>query len=276
MSQYIERSFAKISIFNENGKARETPMDSTYRAEPSTGEPDQALVLIFQQALGTLNYLRKVRVDISYALFILQTLTLHPTEAGLIQLKRLLKYVYTTRFLGLTFGPPSEENNRITVFCDASLGTIHNGHSVVSFLVNFNHNILLWGAASSKLVCTSSAESEIVALYNSLKKLNYLRNYCEEINLPALNEVMIYTDNQAIIDITNRTSSGKKSRHFKLKYLRVREFLDREGGILTHIAGDNNPSDMFTKPLAKEVFIRYRSQLMSDVRFFMKDFFVAA
>jgi hypothetical protein len=74
----------------------------------------------FRAILGSMNFLCMcTRPDIAFAVRVIRRRQTAPTQLYIKQLKRLLRNLYGTRPMGITYGRPSEDNaNDIKVFSD--------------------------------------------------------------------------------------------------------------------------------------------------------------
>ena len=96
-----------------------------------------------------------------------------------------------------------------------------------------------------------------------------LRRFTEDME-PVSNEpyrlgpINLLGDNKAVTFTAKNPLTSSKSRHLDVRWFRLREFV-KEGFLrVSHIYTDQNVADFFTKPLAKEPFLKMRRFLMNE------------
>lgn len=109
----------------------------------------------------------------------------------------------------------------------------------------------------------SSCEAELIALADCAIELLYVSKVAEFIGLEMDGPVEVYTDNKGARDLCHRFSAAQNSRHIDRKMYKMREL--RGAGVVdvSHIAGTENPADMFTKVLPPQVFHKHRKVVMN-------------
>ena len=102
----------------------------------------------------------------------------------------------------------------------------------------------------------------MVALADCAIEIVYLRGLLEEIGYPMTETpTEVCTDSKAAYDLCHRYTSSQHSRHVDRKMFKMREL--RGAGVVTvrHIPGTENPADIFTKTLSRQVFEKHRKTL---------------
>ena len=74
--------------------------------------------------------------------------------------------------------------------------------------------------------------------------------------------VNVYTDNKAAHDLCNRFTTAQNSRHVDRKMFKMREL--RGAGVVQvrHIPTEQNPADLFTKVLGRQLFEKHRATVL--------------
>jgi hypothetical protein len=75
------------------------------------------------------------------------------------------------------------------------------------------------------------------------------------------------TDSISAIFVGENRVNNTRTRHIDFRYMRIRDEITDENVTLEHIAGIENPADLFTKPLARELFARFTAQLNMGIAF---------
>jgi hypothetical protein len=113
------------------------------------------------------------------------------------------------------------------------------------------------------IVTLSSAESELVALADSLPQVLWTRYYLEShgFDVPA---AVVHEDNTSAMHLAaNGRSNSSRTRHIALRYFFITDRI-RSGEIkLQYINTDAQIADILTKPLQGEHFRRLRKLLLN-------------
>ena len=119
----------------------------------------------YRKVIGSLIYLMTcTRPDISYSVSILSRYMQEPRELHWRFLKRLMKYVNTTRDLSLTFQKGKETKIKLIGFTDSDYATsLDDRKSNSAYVFKYNNCTISWNSAKQKTVSLSSTEAEYIA-----------------------------------------------------------------------------------------------------------------
>ena len=112
-------------------------------------------------------------------------------------------------------------------------------------------------------VTMSSTEAELVALADCAIELLYVMRVLEFIGYEIEGSIEVYTDNKGAHDLCHRYSAAQHSRHIDRKLFKMRELRGAEIVDVRHVAGTENPADVFTKVLSPQVFHKHRKTVMN-------------
>jgi hypothetical protein len=245
-----------------------------------------------QVLLGSLTWLSiSTRPDIATITNLLAQYTTKATQSHLNQVKRVIKYLKSTKSLGISFH--SDNNCKlqsyvkfpipdgITSLCDANWGPqdqsrplpnetrtidLFKSRSLSGFLIYFGGPVH-WVSKHQTITARSSAEAEIYATDECTKCLLHLHQIVDGLHLT--DEIMslpttIYNDNSACVT-WSRNMTTKGLRHIQMRENAVRESFQNGFIIVKHISGKINLSDMFTKE-DKDTshFLEIRDIVMTD------------
>ena len=111
--------------------------------------------------------------------------------------------------------------------------------------------------AHAPLLCEKIRDSTDLA--DCAIEVVYLRGLLAEVGYPMDDlPTEACTDSKSAYDLCHRYTSSQHSRHVDRKMFKMREL--RGLGVVTvrHIPGTENPADMFTKLLKRQVFEKHR------------------
>ena len=76
---------------------------------------------------------------------------------------------------------------------------------------------------------------------------------------------IIYQDNESTIKLAKngKESSGKRTRHFDIKYFYITDFISRDEITVRYCPTDKMVADYMSKPLVGVIFHKFRNQIMN-------------
>ena len=119
-------------------------------------------------------------------------------------------------------------------------------------------------AASRRQHCItmSSCEAELVALADCAIELLFILGVLGFLGMD-LEPVRVHTDNKAAHDLCNRYTTSQNSRHVDRKQFKMRELRGAGKVEVCHIPTEQNPADLFTKVLGRQVFEKHRATVLN-------------
>ena len=204
----------------------------------------------------------KCRMDISVPVNFLTTRVTIATEQDMKKLTKTLRYLNGTRDLGLMLGGDEQGFISVQIFADASYGVHVDGKSHSGVAVTLGRGAILIHSGKQRLVVKSSAEAELVTQADSLgygfRILNFIKAQGYDID-----QGIIHQDNQAAIRLAeNGRSTSNRTRHIKIRYFFLKQFLDSGELQVVYCPTDKMVADILTKPLQGEIFAKGRSYLL--------------
>ena len=125
------------------------------------------------------------RPDIAYATSRLTRYLKRPNDVHCQALKRLVKYLWTTKHVGLRYNSGSQNPFRLTAASDASFGdcadTKRSTLGWCQWLGDKPNGLISWGSRIGKNVALSTTESEVQAAIELLKDVLWTRDFLAEI-----------------------------------------------------------------------------------------------
>ena len=125
-----------------------------------------------------------------------------------------------------------------------------------------SHLIKAW-SRTQKNVTISSAEAELYAMVKCTAELIGIKSMMSDWGRDKRGT--LYADSTAALGIAKRKGAGKL-RHININTLWVQEVQDREGVTYQRVLGTENPADLMTKYLTRDVINAHMSRLGQEVR----------
>ena len=257
---FINEILTKKSLESAHGHA--TPMEpnavTTLTSKDASDKP--ANQSQYRSLIGELLYASVcTRPDITFAVNLLARATESPCEKHVNHCRRVLKYLASHRDHGILFKKTDSDNIRLTAFCDSDFACDKkDSRSTTGYVIMLNGCAIHWRTTKQKSNTTSTVEAEYLAACTAVKELVWTQFLVQEIlglaKSPVPNLLM---DNQGAESLSRNAELSTKTKHIRYTFHYLRNCVASKLVNLSHVGGDDNPADMFTKPLAAEKFERH-------------------
>ena len=119
-------------------------------------------------------------------------------------------------------------------------------------------------STKQKVNTRSSTESELVAVDDRISKILWCKRFIEKQGYKVKLNIL-YQDNTSAIKLEENAkgSSGKRTRHFDIKYFYVTDLISRDEIVIKYCPTDDMVADYMTKPLVGAPFVRFRKWIMN-------------
>jgi len=177
------------------------------------------------------------------------------------KLKRVLKYLHTTRSLRLTLSADSLSNKVWYVDASHQLHDDCKGHT--GSILMFGRGATTSSSTKHKVPAKSSCESEIIGLYDKLSDVLWTRQFLEAQGYKIKTNI-VYQDNMSTLLAKNGyVSSSKWTKHIKAKYFLVCHYHNAGELDLQYCPTEQMWADVLTKPSQGPKFRLMRVFLMN-------------
>ena len=199
------------------------------------------------------------RPDAVFTTGILSQFISNPGPAHVKALKCLISYLYTTQNCWLTF---SGKNVEILMYTDADYAQQANHHLILGYCLIFGARAISWSLKKQNIVTLSSTEAEYVRHTNTAKEILWIRNFWAEINGKLIfNLILLKANNQGTIQLSNNNKFHTCMKHIDVRYHFIHEALENKLLEIKYVPTDENIADIFTKPLSRPLFKKFRKML---------------
>src|ERR1700759_3261525 len=173
-------------------------------------------------------------------------------------LKRLIRYLYTTRDMWLTFGGLDAI---LEGYSDADWGSQTHHHSISGYAFLMGNGAVTWSSKKQGVVALSSTEAEYIAQTHAAKELIWLRTFLGEVSSKFTQPTTLHCDNQGAIALSKDNKFHARTKHIDIRYHFIREAVENNKIHMSYISTDENVADIFTKPLARPKFEKFAKML---------------
>ncbi|KAG5461627.1 MAG: hypothetical protein BJ554DRAFT_6149 [Olpidium bornovanus] len=185
-----------------------------------------------------------------------------PTDRHWGTVKGMLRYIRGTMEDGIQF-EPQDANRELAVYCVADWAGCHQTRaSTLGMVILYNGSPISWWSARQKCIATSSFETEFVSGLMAAQEVRLIRSILMEIDETAIKEVTkMYIDNNGAMELAKNDKTSKKSKHIDIRYHHLRQCVTDKEIAVERVASVENPADMFTKPLDKVKFAKFKEMV---------------
>ena len=201
------------------------------------------------------------RPDIAYTVSVLCHFVENPGQDHWNAAKRVLQYLKGTINMLLVYSQTSSPD-QFTTYCNSDLGgDLDRGRSTGGFAVCVGGGAIQWGSHLHPQVSLSSTESEYVTVSKVSCKVMWMRYLLNEFSYDILWPSLILVDNASAIQVAKHPEHQLTMKHIHWAYHWIHERIEQGDMKVTHILGVDNLADIFTKPLSRVKFSKFRDML---------------
>ena len=184
-----------------------------------------------------------------------------PAERHWRAVCKIISYLNGTNKLGLVFS--KEGGLKLSVYVDADYADKANDRRSVSV-------VMLWGtsviASSTTQHCVtlSTSETEYVAMAQGAKTAFFTRAVLAFLQPQLVGRIThLFEDNQGATAMVENPISGGRTKHIDVRYHFIREQVKHKVIAIKYTGSRNPRSDILTKAVGAEGFVRHRRFLMN-------------
>ena len=244
-ARYLERALDKYGMLRCNGS-------NSPKLDKKTTESDLELLNgedseIFRSATLTLLYLANERTDITSTVRHLCTRLKTPTVGDERQLKKLLRYVQQTKYVGMQFTKPNKDDNVLKVYTDSDWASdVHTRKSTSGAVIMFGNCRLHAHARGQKVVALSSCEAELYAACEGLKEALLIRSAMIFLRMGE-HRIELYTDSSSARQFCHKRGVGRM-KHLDIRALWLQDAINSNLAVVRKIPRSENIADLLTHP----------------------------
>lgn len=233
-------------------------MEINLKLEPANVNDD----VKYRNLIGALLYISSgTRPDISFSVNYLSRFQNCYDETHFKHALRVLKYLYLTRDLKLTFCK-STNADLLDCYVDSDFaGDIVSRKSTTGYVIRFYGNSIYWKSKKQNCVTKSSSFAEYVSLSEAVTEIIFITSLIQDVFQKECKPVKIYEDNSGALAIAKYGNFTKNSKHIEVHYHYVHENVKNKNIDVVKVSSENNVSDIFTKSLGNIKFLKFRTML---------------
>ena len=210
----------------------------------------------YASIVGSIMYAQTcTRPDISFVVGMLGRYQSNPGLDHWKAAKKVLRYLQGTKDHMLIY----RRSNQLEVigYSDSDYaGCIDTRKSTFGYIFLLVRRAISWKSAKQSVIAASTMETEFVACFEATIQGLWLRNFISRLGVvdSISKPLKIYCDNSAAVFFSKNDKYSKGAKHMELKYLSVKEEVQKQTVSIQHISTNYMIADPLTKGLAPKVF----------------------
>lgn len=205
----------------------------------------------YRQLIGKLLYIStNTRPDISAAVGILAQRVSKPRDLDLIEVKRIVRYLNSTKDLKLHL---FDDNNKVALeaFADSDWAEDRTTRKSISGVIcKIFGGTISWSSRKQDIVSTSTTEAEFYALSDAVKEIQWLKNILGDFDIKVPETLTVHSDNQSTIKMVENAKFSSRTKHIDVRLHYVRDLVYQQKINIIYCSSEDNVADLLTKPLA--------------------------
>jgi hypothetical protein len=216
----------------------------------------------YQGIVGCIGWIAgSTRPDCKFAYFVLSVRIALPRFWELFLAVYTMDYMVATAMAPLVLGGPVFDPE---IHADASFALLNERRSVVGHMVTTGpgSGAIYAHVGATKCAVSSIFEAEIIGANEGVDSGLYITQVCEELEYPLDLCRNVYVDNEAEVTWIHGSVSNKRSKHIDTKMYKARHMHEAGRVRVQHVAGEENPADIFTKALIGQTYRKHATTVL--------------
>ncbi|RVW44411.1 Retrovirus-related Pol polyprotein from transposon TNT 1-94 [Vitis vinifera] len=249
-----------IEIFRDRSRGVLVPRNNIER-EQMKKDP-------YASAVGSLMYAQTcTRPDISFAVGMLGRYQSDPGFEHWKAAKKVMRYLQGTKDYMLTY--KRSEQLEVVGYSDSDYGgCLDSLKSTSGFVFMLANGAISWKSEKQSITASSTMEAEFVACFEASSHALWLRNFISGLGVvdSIAKPLRIYCDNTATVFFSKNGKFSSGSKHMDLKYLVVKERVQKQQVSIENIRTTLMVADPLTKGLPPKAYLEHvmRMGLLSN------------
>ena len=213
---------------------------------------------------------QNTRYEILYAVGELSRWLVNPGQEHVKAFKRVLRYLKGTHDYKLIYRRTNRRgdnddyiiDDECVGYADASWAECPDtGLSTTGYVFMMCGAAICAKTLRQRIIATSTAEAELLALNTAGKQGVWLRLLREQLGMDNSKPMILMEDNEAAKRIAETGRRSKRTKHFRVREFWINNKVVDKTFIIKHCPTTEMLADLMMKPLSKVVFERLRTKI---------------
>ena len=214
----------------------------------------------FQRLVGMLIYLVNTKPKILYATGVLSRYMHDPRVPHMEAAYHVLRYIKGALDFGILYC--KDHSPTMIGYTDADWGNYKiDRKSITGWVFTSAGGPISWSSKKQQTVAISSTDAEAKALTDGIREAIWLRTLSTKIHGIMPNPITLFYDNQSTLKAARNPVHHEQLKHIELWLHFIRENVVEDTVETLYIQTCDQITDIFTKPLGKQRFIKLRDEM---------------
>lgn len=213
----------------------------------------------YREIVGKLMYLVTCsRPDIAFPVRECAKFMSNYGKEHFMALKRILRYLAKTKGLGVVYSADKGSTSiNFRAFSDSDWAQAEGRKSVSGYVIEMANGPIAWSSKQQAVVALSSCEAEYLSTTHAAKQILWTRSILSELGYRILSETVLYCDNQGTVHCTHDPMNHSAMKHIDIRIHFIRDCVTKKLILVLYIPGNENLSDILTKPLGPQIHSKW-------------------
>jgi len=121
-------------------------------------------------------------------------------------------------------------------------------------------SLISWGTKKQNFVALSTAETKYVAVASCCAQLLWIKQQLEDFGV-LTDTIPLICDNTSAMNMAKNHVQHKRTKHIDVRHHFLRDNVEKQNVVIKLCKTEDQLTDIFTKPLSKDYFIKNRLRL---------------
>ena len=195
--------------------------------------------------------------DITYTVWELARFMSNYGRSHIQAAKHLLRYLRGTTSHSILLRQVDALYPLFHALSDSDWGMGSGRKSILGFLIMLGKSLLSWSSKQQVVVASSSCKAEYLATTHCAKDVLWFWNLFFKLGYPQSSANTLFCNNQGTVSCTHDPHGHTWMKHIDIQAHFIRNCVNKKLIDVIHIPNYSNIADLFTKPLARIIHMRW-------------------
>ena len=148
----------------------------------------------------------------------------------------------------------------VDVYSDADFANGVSLKSVSGMVLRMYGNCVFWRSKRQDIIAGDTTEAELIAKSSAANELMWIKQLCTDLSITA-KKPTLWGDNKSANLLAVNTISSDRSKHIRVRHLRVREYVEHDEMDVQWVGTKEMLADGFNKTLSGPALSDLRDKL---------------
>ena len=260
MTDYV-KGMIKDFPYKLSGISKQPHTEKLFKVDDSKKLDPERAALFHTFVMKGMFVSKRGRQDISPDIAFLTTRVQDPNESDWKKLVKFMNFLKATQDDVTKMS--ADDTQSATWMIDAAFAVHPDAKSHTGATMTLGKGVICSVSTKQKVNSRSSTEAELIGVDDVISKVLWTKLFIEAQGF-KIKTTIIKQDNTSTmkLETNGKASSGKRTRHFDIKYFYIKDLVDRKLVTIEYCPTDEMIADYMTKPLIRSKFYIFREAIM--------------